>query len=565
MFLVLAFIFGARVGHAQANVQLIHNSPDPVVDTVDIYVNGVKVDSNLVYLAATTFLPWPNGVPLNVAICYKHSFSQFDTIRTFQYDSLTYQANYIFIISGVYHTDLYASNPDGRSTALNFQIVKGALTSSIQQGRTSYAFVNGVTDCYGLDVVQRGGGSLLENNVKYGDVEGYNTDDAWYFDWTMLKEDSTEYVGIWSVVFAPYGNQSPVIFTSGFLHPDSNNEGPLLRLFMAFNWGQVLEITPHNAALQLVHNSADEALDTVDVYVNGKKTYASLPFRTSTPVLTERAELPFQMSLAPKNSTSVAQAFWSSDDSLVNGKYIIRIMQGLMQSGYAQNPDGINTAFEVLEKTDGRLTPASPTDFDFFFMNGVTDAGAVNLKLEDGPVILTGAAYNEPSSYFSFVPGDFIFDINDSSSGNLAGSYPAHFSAFQGQTGIVLTSGFSNPQNNNNGAASNLYLVTKRGGSFIPFGPAMNVKQVEGGTEIKLYPNPAANNLNITISVTEPDRVSIDICDLSGRALLEIANEITIFSNNAFNANLGQFQSGMYLVRIKSKTSVNTLPLVLTK
>ncbi|MEL7062300.1 MAG: DUF4397 domain-containing protein, partial [Bacteroidota bacterium] len=57
MMLVLGMVLSIFSGQAfaQVNVQVIHNSPDPLADSVDIYLDGVLAVSDLKFREATEF------------------------------------------------------------------------------------------------------------------------------------------------------------------------------------------------------------------------------------------------------------------------------------------------------------------------------------------------------------------------------------------------------------------------------------------------------------------------------------------------------------------------------
>src|SRR6185436_7315227 len=59
------------------------------------------------------------------------------------------------------------------------------------------------------------------------------------------------------------------------------------------------------AEIQIIHNAADPAAATVDVYVNGVLTLDDFAFRTATPFLSIPSGIPLDIGVAPGNSSSV--------------------------------------------------------------------------------------------------------------------------------------------------------------------------------------------------------------------------------------------------------------------
>ncbi|MBP9790477.1 MAG: DUF4397 domain-containing protein, partial [Bacteroidia bacterium] len=73
------------------------------------------------------------------------------------------------------------------------------------------------------------------------------------------------------------------------------------------------------AEIQIIHNAADPAADTVDIYVNGALTLDDFAFRTATPFLTVPSGTSLDIGVAAGNSTSV-------NDTLKN--FSVTLMMG---------------------------------------------------------------------------------------------------------------------------------------------------------------------------------------------------------------------------------------------
>ena len=73
---------------------------------------------------------------------------------------------------------------------------------------------------------------------------------------------------------------------------------------------------------------------------------------------------------------------------------------------------------------------------------------------------------------------------------------------------------------------------------------------IDTNSEIKLYPNPVINDLNIDIVLFDDEIVNYSIFDLSGRQIN--AGIINVSSNGKKEINVNALQSGMYLVNLES-------------
>jgi hypothetical protein len=74
----------------------------------------------------------------------------------------------------------------------------------------------------------------------------------------------------------------------------------------------------------------------------------------------------------------------------------------------------------------------------------------------------------------------------------------------------------------------------------------VSVKENERKTAFNCFPNPASNN--VSISVSEPDEYALIISDPAGR---KVVNEK--YSGMNFNIDLKGLDPGMYLLEVKSK------------
>ena len=71
---------------------------------------------------------------------------------------------------------------------------------------------------------------------------------------------------------------------------------------------QFIIINAQIARVQVIHNSADAAASSVDVYLDSTKIIDDFAFRTATPFIDVPAGTPIKISIAPSNSISVADS-----------------------------------------------------------------------------------------------------------------------------------------------------------------------------------------------------------------------------------------------------------------
>src|SRR5690606_12819902 len=90
--------------------------------------------------------------------------------------------------------------------------------------------------------------------------------------------------------------------------------------------------------LQVIHNSADLAASTVDVYVNDELLLDNFAFRTATPFIDVPAGIALSIDVAPSTSTSSGESLYNLTATLEPSETYIIIANGIVSgSGYAPN------------------------------------------------------------------------------------------------------------------------------------------------------------------------------------------------------------------------------------
>lgn len=102
---------------------------------------------------------------------------------------------------------------------------------------------------------------------------------------------------------------------------------------------------------------------------------------------------------------------------------------------------------------------------------------------------------------------------------------------------------------------------------FIGQDPAVSaVSKIKSFENVSVFPNPTSDNLNIKINAFSPSNVSIKLLDYTGRAVQSLNNNQAVQGGvNNLSFNVGNFPSGMYLIRIENKEGVNIHPVSIIK
>jgi hypothetical protein len=215
------------------------------------------------------------------------------------------------------------------------------------------------------------------------------------------------------------------------------------------------------ARAQIIHNSADPIASSVDIYVNGSIFVPALGFREATPFVDVPAEVALNIEIYPAGAdASTTDAAFNVTVTLEHGETYTIIATGVLGTGFANNADGVSTAF-FLDVVKGTLeSHAEATEVAFIIYHGSTDAPGVDVYARDVAQLVAGLKYTDiTDSYLAVPAGTYTIDINPAGASAAIASFAADLSAAGGQAFGILASGFLSPADNNNGAAFGLLAV----------------------------------------------------------------------------------------------------------
>ncbi len=217
------------------------------------------------------------------------------------------------------------------------------------------------------------------------------------------------------------------------------------------------------ARLQVIHNSPDPAVATVDVYVNaGEAPFLDdFKFRDATPFVDVPAGAELGIGLAPGTSTGPGDIIATIPvGPLTEGTSYVLVATGLLTpDAFPANPDGADTSFKLLAFIGHEAATGNPA-FDLATVHGVPDAPAVNATAVAGPIkipFVMGMEYGtyyvpenttgEGDAYQSSTPAAFVVEVAPTAAPEtVVASFAIDLSALSGQAAVALASGFLAPQ-----------------------------------------------------------------------------------------------------------------------
>jgi hypothetical protein len=231
-----------------ADVQIIHNSPDPAAVMVDIYLDAGDEPAidNFEFRAATSVLPLPAGVEIVIGVAPGNSAGPGDIIASFPV-TLMDGGSYLVMATGVLD-DTLPGNPEGIDTAFTLAIFDG-LTTTAPGGTTNLLAYHGAPDAPTVDVQVRNG-PILVDDLAYTDFQGYlNAEASDLVLEVTLGMDNDTVVAAYDAPLSALDGAGAVVFASGFLSGD-DMQLPAFGLYVALGDGTVIPLSPAAVAVE---------------------------------------------------------------------------------------------------------------------------------------------------------------------------------------------------------------------------------------------------------------------------------------------------------------------------
>jgi hypothetical protein len=215
-----------------ANVQIIHNSPYPVVD---IYVDESEALGDIPYRATTALIGLPISTVVGIAPANDTVIASFPfTLET--------DANYVVTASGIIGNsqtpfNLFASSLD---------------VAAVDSNHFALKVFHGATDAPAVDIYANG--SMLVENLSYSEYAGYVQVPVGDYTIDVTASGSSVSVASFAAPLTNLGGGTGIVFASGFLSSSANDSTFSLILTTPSGYSVELPSTP-TALLTVAKNS----------------------------------------------------------------------------------------------------------------------------------------------------------------------------------------------------------------------------------------------------------------------------------------------------------------------
>lgn len=561
-----ALIALPSVSISTARLQAIHNCPDAIAASVDVYINDVLAIDNFAFRTASPFVEVAAGAG-TIKIAAPNSSSSAEALFTKNVD-IQGGGSFYAIAGGI-------TNPNGGyQPYVPFDIVlaSDALETGSDINSTDIRVFHGATDAPTVDVYEVAYGiTPIVDNLDYGVSSGTLTVPPLDYLIQVRTADGADVVAEYSAPLQTLNlaGQSLVVVASGFLNPANNNNGPAFGLWVALPSGGNLIALPSSpistARLQVIHNAADPAAAQVDVVVNGSTLIDNFAFRSATAFIDVKVDdYNIEVKTADGNTTI------GSIPSFVptGGQKYIVVAQGVAGSGFETNadPDADPNTFSFYVYEGAQEKSTSDSNFSFIGLHGSTDAPKVDIIAQGVATLLDNVSYGDITPDYITVPAaQYTLDITPAADNStVVASYDANLSSLGGKAGVVFASGFLSPDNDNNGPAFSLCYALADGTTGC-FSLATGLEENTFAVNTSTFPNPASTNVTVEYTLKEKSDITLRIMDATGRVVENsyLGNVQAGLQRNTIN--VGRFESGIYMLQLVNGNHTVSKKIIITK
>ena len=590
---------GFMSASAQGKLLIVHNSPDPTVATVDIWVEVPQVAQ---YFKVADDLSYKGGffysipaIPISGATLTVHIKSSASTVSgdadlfTKAYPAVP-TGNNIMIATGLVDAALKAAKTNPSSVSNDFDLLLKSTNVEFSSPSTTslnVAIHHGAIDAPSVYVqsfittIQQPARDTLVAGAVYKDITNHSLVPAssrrLHVIATGQPQTAPAYTANGDALKTLSNNNAAFVVATGFLDTTGTGTTNSFKLLAYVTNATTadgplaaVELPREKVAgvVQVYHNAADPAVKAVDLYVGGMKQVIGLNFRAAFQSAGFIQDFDYNIDLHKKDSASSVLSTTLRFDS----DSVVAVVSGVLNpAGFTANPDAESTALDFYLQKPARVTqPAGTTQITVF--HGATDAPTVSLTVPalGGAALITGLKYGQfqvaQASGNPALPtslGTVMVDLK-LPGGATYKSYLVPLAALDGKAVTVCASGFVDSAANQNGAAFRLFA----GLSSAPFPQIVFLKDTATTVSIndpatsdlqfRMFPNPASSELIIAFDMQNTGNVAIDILDLNGRVVKNVVN--TVFDNGtvAMTEDIRNLESGLYVARVISDKKTST-------
>jgi hypothetical protein len=322
-----------------------------------------------------------------------------------------------------------------------------------------------------------------------------------------------------------------------------------------------------------LHASADPTLPEIDLYANNQPLRDNLSFLGDSSPLTFSPTAGAWLAIGPgfddepgaAGRAPLQFAGWSFGQA----DCVLAMLGVIAPPAFAGNPDGVPTDLRVVQGDVSAATGSkrSNTSVSILLLHAVSDAPRLDIRVGGtGAVLAEGLSFGQFAPVVTVDPAVHSLELRRASDGSLFRRITADLTAMGGQLVTIGLAGFVNPEANQQGPSLTAVIVDEQGATLtVP----VSAEPAASGVPYTFallgnYPNPFNPQTTILYSLEHPERVRIEVFDISGKRVMTLVDEQkTAGRHEAFFDGSG-IPSGTYLYRLIAggKTAGSSLVLI---
>ena len=547
-----------------ASMQVINNSPDlNFLNGFDIYFNGGRAINDLRFKYATPIFGLPGNATINIEV--KNSTGGLAIKST----TLTVEpgVNYLLMITGLVNPAEYAPNLDGEPTDLAIIVNPNLRLFPSQLGVGEFIFVHGVPDAPMADMEITDLPDAI-TNVPFGEMTRYHAISEFNILAEMMPSDANLPAIISHRIEIPFVlGQTFVLYSAGFLRPERNRSGPRAELVLALTNGLIVElrfreVASQIARLQLAHSSPDPSFQSVDLYVDWHLVANDAHYQTATPFIDVPSRRTVTVSVAPPGSQGAEDALAAFPVQFEEGVAYAGIVNGVGDpDDFAPNPDGASTALGLHVVDEVHEDGLDGTQLTVRAANEITDAPGSNVLVENTQMIARAVGYAEHGDYAIVQARERFVDVRRTTDDNRVGGSYISFEGLAGRAGILVASGFADPEANGDGPGFSTFLVLDDGSTVQADQNVVSAEDDQPGVPTSLtlhgnYPNPFSGATRLVFDLPKPAQVGVRVLDATGRLVLSVEpRPVPAGLKQTISISAEGLPAGMYIYSVTAASS----------
>lgn len=557
-------------------IQLVHNSPDPNLALVSIYVDLFS-QGNFVNFTGSNPVPFRFATPfLSDLPAGEHQiaispFGQADFMWSATPVTVESNKRYVAIASGVRNpADFDTTENSADDIAFQIQLAEIPYDEDVSTGDAFLLLDHGAPDIPNIRFIAPGVGDAtadlpeglpLNFPLLGGEVPAFN------FPLIEVTDNlTTEIFGTYSLGLAPFSGRSVTVVTSGFFEAENNTgvtDPNFGTFFITEDGGPFLPlgdpVPPTDGSIEIIHEAPDPSLDSVDIYLNGALAVEGLRFRQST----GRISIPAGSSRLAVSPSGVIDTAWSATDIfidfalnaenlLLEGFDYSAAAFGLRDTSGFSNPVNSDIGFSF-SLTEARTVATNTENVDILFFHGSPNAPAVDFIIDGQFVpLVDNVSFGKFSPIYASLPADQEYQLNITLADDNDQIVKAYKLDLAGLGGQVITLSASGQLDGN--PSFGLFQSDGNAANLVPLAEIVisNVTEVRE-LGFQFYPNPARDLIYL-----EGPAQDIELIDVNGKTRQKWSN----LRLNRNELDLSAHPAGTYFLRIHHADGHHTVKMV---